>query len=89
MFAFYPYQVNAVKNEEASQVSRLEEEIRALKKKLAGQQQEQQQQQAFLRDGDRGRISGDGSSSRNADSGDNARSGIDSVGVEGDAHEDR
>lgn len=29
--------VNAVKNEEASQVSRLEEEIRALKQKLAGQ----------------------------------------------------
>lgn len=31
--------VNAVKNEEASQVSRLEEEIRALKRKLAEQQQ--------------------------------------------------
>lgn len=31
--------VNAVKNEEASQVSRLEEEIRALKQKLASQMQ--------------------------------------------------
>ncbi len=37
--------VNAVKNEEASQVSRLEEEIRALKQKLLQQQQLQQQQQ--------------------------------------------
>eukprot|EP00903_Cladosiphon_okamuranus_P015598 g14403.t1 len=38
--------VNAVKNEEASQVSRLEEEVRALKQKLLAQQKQQSQQQA-------------------------------------------